>query len=426
MHKIALVTRNFFANSRLEKGIICWTGESLYYMVAKKLAELDKSLDVHFFSFETTGKRALKYMLNKNNFHLQPVIVDSGNFLTLLQDIWIYTKSLRLHLSRDYRFLIGCWYGFKYPNLMSSLNFISNLVKESFESIHIGYPFTAFTLASYLLKSKKRIPIKVVMQPLLHDALIRGRYFRHFVNMTKSLDAIVVSTPYEEKLLSDLRVKNVYFVGEGVDLDYIERILMKKEDLSEIDHSSADYNILWIGRRFYYKGFYHVLLALHRLKSRGLNVRLILVGEKVLQDKVPRKLRHETLGIIDELEKSGNLLDLGIVDEQKKYALIKFSDFVILPSNAETIPLVFLEAWALRKAVIGANIPTVASIINRPGDGGLLIPFGDINKLTEAMYRLCTDDNFRDECGIEGFKKVREVYNITSVAKRLKKVYESI
>jgi glycosyltransferase involved in cell wall biosynthesis len=67
------------------------------------------------------------------------------------------------------------------------------------------------------------------------------------------------------------------------------------------------------------------------------------------------------------------------------------SDVIVLPSARETIPLVFLEAWAFKKPVIGSYLPTISSITLTGEKSAHLIPFGDVRKLIEAMHILIED-----------------------------------
>ena len=432
MCRIAIITRDFFKSSRLDEGvIICWTGGSKFsYLLAKKLAELSRKMEIYLFSFEETNKPLTmisQLYSSLNNLQFRPIYnSDKRKVHALLFDIFTYARYSKFQSLGEYEFLLRHWQAFKYPGLSVSLSILESLLEDNFDVIYIVNPLSTFTLASHMIKDKGA-SIKIALQPLMHEGLIRSRYFQPLMHMFRSFDAITVSTPYEEMLLRNSKMKNVYFVGEGVDLNYIKTILsLGKGRLDETlldEISQADYKTLWIGRKFFYKGFYHTLLAfnklLRKLKSHGLSVKLISLGEYPKKDIVPKSIREKVLRVSAKLQEDKKLIDLGVVSEQTKYALMSICDFIVLPSREETIPLVFLEGWSFKKAVIGANIPTVASVITKQGDGGLLIPFGDIDKLTDSMHKLCTNDEYRRECGEKGFRKVREIYNMDSVAKRV-------
>ncbi len=62
---------------------------------------------------------------------------------------------------------------------------------------------------------------------------------------------------------------------------------------------------------------------------------------------------------------------------------------LVLPSFAEGLPVVIMEAMALRRPVISTYIAGIPELV-RPGVDGWLVPAGDEEALAEAM-RACFD-----------------------------------
>jgi len=65
------------------------------------------------------------------------------------------------------------------------------------------------------------------------------------------------------------------------------------------------------------------------------------------------------------------------------------ADLFVLPSRAETYGMVVAEALARGIPVIASGVPDVL------GDGGLLVPPGDVDALAEALRRWFGDDQLR-------------------------------
>jgi glycosyltransferase involved in cell wall biosynthesis len=71
--------------------------------------------------------------------------------------------------------------------------------------------------------------------------------------------------------------------------------------------------------------------------------------------------------------------------------------------------LVFLEAMAFAKPVVGAACGGTTDLVE-DGVNGLLVPPGDTGKLVAALDRLLTNDLFRAALGQRGAQLVREKY----------------
>ena len=62
---------------------------------------------------------------------------------------------------------------------------------------------------------------------------------------------------------------------------------------------------------------------------------------------------------------------------------------LVLPSFAEGLPVVIMEAMALRRPVISTYVAGIPELV-RPGEHGWLVPAGDVEALADAM-QACLD-----------------------------------
>lgn len=239
-------------------------------------------------------------------------------------------------------------------------------------------------------------------------------------------DAVAVSTPYEYSYLRSMGLSNVYFVGEGIDLDFIKTNQEKYSQAAEAMRNDHVKYILYLGARTYEKGYYHALAALKKVANKmGVNnIRFIVIGRKEKRSRAPQNLLREALEAYRWLKQSGVIVEYNYCSELEKYAIISLSDILLLPSMAETIPLATLEAWALKKPYIGAYLPTIASIVEHDGDGGYLVDRNDIESITETILRLLTNRKEAELVGKRGYEKVVTTYNLHSVAERLIHLYK--
>jgi glycosyltransferase involved in cell wall biosynthesis len=89
--------------------------------------------------------------------------------------------------------------------------------------------------------------------------------------------------------------------------------------------------------------------------------------------------------------------------------LLAAMDVFAMPSRTESFGIVYLEAWAYGKPVIGAQTWGVSDVIDHRKDG-LLVPFGDVPALVEAIAELLDHPGVRARMGARGQDKVSRLH----------------
>ena len=84
-------------------------------------------------------------------------------------------------------------------------------------------------------------------------------------------------------------------------------------------------------------------------------------------------------------------------------------DVFAMPSRTDSFGIVFLEAWANAKPVVAAAAGGVVEVVEH-GRTGLLAPFGDIDRLSEAIGGLIDEPDRAWSLGNEGRKLVSRGY----------------
>ena len=79
----------------------------------------------------------------------------------------------------------------------------------------------------------------------------------------------------------------------------------------------------------------------------------------------------------------------GWISSEKVREEILAARALVLPSFAEGLPVVIMEAMALRRPVISTYIAGIPELVH-DGEHGWLVPAGDMEALVEAM-RACLD-----------------------------------
>jgi glycosyltransferase involved in cell wall biosynthesis len=114
--------------------------------------------------------------------------------------------------------------------------------------------------------------------------------------------------------------------------------------------------------------------------------------------------------------------NLGLVSDDTRLDALNACDCLVLPSEGEAFGIVFLEAWAVGKPVIGPRTPAVASVVS-DGQDGWLVPVGDPMAVARALQSWIADPALVRRMGDNGRKKLVERYTCARVADVVEGVY---
>lgn len=160
--------------------------------------------------------------------------------------------------------------------------------------------------------------------------------------------------------------------------------------------------------------------------SREKGLETLLRAHEILNGRVPLKIAGAG-PLLDELSgKRGKVEFLGHLDERKLETAIRNAAFVIVPSEwYENCPLAVLEAMAVGKAVIAADIGGIPEQVD-DGRTGLLFESGKPKQLAEKMALLFDQPEMRREMGRRAREKAENCYNWHTHANRLMDIYQTL
>ena len=166
-----------------------------------------------------------------------------------------------------------------------------------------------------------------------------------------------------------------------------------------------------VGRLCAQKGQLILLDAFASLLREGRRARLVLAGDGEMRSAVEARIR--ALGIADHVAITG------WISEQEVRDQLRAARCMVLPSFAEGLPVVIMEALAMGRPVISTYIAGIPELV-RDGENGWLVPAGDAPALTAAL-RAALDATPRelDARGQAGAKRVREQHFVTTEVGRL-------
>ncbi len=138
----------------------------------------------------------------------------------------------------------------------------------------------------------------------------------------------------------------------------------------------------------------NLMRALDVLASDGsIAVQVLLIGDGPLRSELTERAR--------QLNARGTGVKVNLLGERDDIpSLLGGSDVVVLPSRAEGLPLIVLEAMAASTPVVATAVGGVQELVE-DGETGVLVPPGDPARLAEALERLLGNRELRRELAVE-------------------------
>ncbi len=169
--------------------------------------------------------------------------------------------------------------------------------------------------------------------------------------------------------------------------------------------------LLCIGRLCEQKGQLLLVEATQRLKEKGVQFHLTLAGDG--------EMRSDIEALIGKYMLQEYISITGWISSSQVQRHLLNSQIMVLPSFAEGLPVVIMEAMALKRPVISTYVAGIPELVV-PGETGWLCPAGDIDALVEAIQKvLSTSRHALQAMGEQGYQRVLNQHHIDKEASLL-------
>ena len=176
----------------------------------------------------------------------------------------------------------------------------------------------------------------------------------------------------------------------------------------------ASKQVLFIGRLEPVKGGPLLLEAFARIAERHPDARLTIIGDG--PDRPALQDRAKALGMDQAVSFAG------FRTQDQVAAQLASADMLVLPSFAEGVPVVLMEAMAARLPTIASRVAGVPELV-LDGETGFVIPPGDLEALADRLDRLLSDPALRHTMGAAGRDRVRAEFDQTREAAKLEAMF---
>ena len=171
--------------------------------------------------------------------------------------------------------------------------------------------------------------------------------------------------------------------------------------------------VLFIGRMLETKGFKTLVDAASQVWREMPDVQFVFAGpadEAALRwfaDRGDQRIRY-----------------LGLIDEEEKGDALAACDLFCMPSTAEILPAVYLEAWNYGKAVIGGSAHGLRELIEENGGGLTVRQHPEL--LASRLVELLRDEPRRLQMGERGRELVARRFSPTALVNAVENAYEAL
>ena len=310
----------------------------------------------------------------------------------------------------------------------SLIKIISILKRERIDLVQINLP-------SYLgwqtLRGARKIGIPVVLGfhvqvgniiPFYFPfSLFKGILEAWFTYFYSKADTAVVPSRFASEILKKYTYKPIRIVSNGIDLKAfdVKKLTSKEIETFRKRYSLSGFSVLlYTGRLNYEKNISYLLRIMQALKERKGRVKLLIVGEGNLKNRLQSKVAR--------LEIKREVIFTGFLREKDLLCAYACADIFILASFYELQSIATLEAMAMRKAIlIGRSKENAAQELVKEGANGYTFSLEDPREAVEKINRILSHEKLKKYMQEKSYQMI-QAHQIEKSISKLEKIYESL
>jgi glycosyltransferase involved in cell wall biosynthesis len=155
----------------------------------------------------------------------------------------------------------------------------------------------------------------------------------------------------------------------------------------------------------------------HGLKDRFPKLKIVLIGDGESRPALEENIK--SLGVESFIELKGWQTNSDVRQ------IVSQSRALLLPSFAEGLPIVFMEAMALGRPVLGTYIAGIPELVDT--QCGWIIPAGSQQLLESAIVAILESAPANlEKMGREGRRRIEKLHNLAALAESLHNAFISV
>lgn len=216
---------------------------------------------------------------------------------------------------------------------------------------------------------------------------------RRLQNLRRA-DAIIAVSRFTQRTLIDdlgLPAERVHLIENAVDTS---RFSPGSDDTEFRKHWGllGKRLVVGVGRLVPRKGFDRTISGWRDVVAKHPDAHLVIVGDGPQRQELAQAV--EAVGLSANVTLTGPLSDADLVAAYRSADLFIMPNRTMPDGDTEGFGLVFLEANACGRAVVGGRAGGAVEAV-RDGETGLLVDGDDVEAISAAIIRLLSDDDLR-------------------------------
>ena len=237
-------------------------------------------------------------------------------------------------------------------------------------------------------------------------------------NALKNADALLSVSKFTADVTKELFSLNSDFkvIPNGIDLNSFSNNKPPK---------IQENTVLYFGTLIRKKGLLELPLIFNEVYKKNNQVKLILIGRDasdVISGNTSTWKMMQSLFDKNALE---NVNYMGSVPYEEITFHVASAAVCVFPTFAEALPVSWIEAMAMQKAIVASNIGWSTEVIEDNVDGFLVHPKNH-NLFADRILELLDSQKLRVQFGLQARRKVKEKFSMEVVAKQSIDFYKNI
>lgn len=271
-------------------------------------------------------------------------------------------------------------------------------------------------LSNYLLK----IPIIITSHLWFSKGDTKLKLYHALeAKIMKAVSAVV---GVSEEICRKIMVKGVdhekvYLIHNGIDLSNYRKYPRDNAIalFNELNINKDDFVIGTAGRLDPQKGYHYLLSAMKILNEKNIDAKCVIFGEGPLREELERTSRELDLqNIVHFPGFRGDLINF-----------LDLMDIFVLTSIDEGLPMILLEAMAMKKTIISTPVGAIDKVLTHE-QNAFLYDVGDVTTLAKYIIDLKNNPERREKMGEEAFNRFKSQFSSEVMAKKYISIYDAL
>lgn len=360
-------------------------------------------LIIYSIFFQKRYKKSKKSVL----VQIGPSLKDKGGMVTIMEQIMESELKDKYHIIHLPTYIVGKQYSLW---IKAVVKFVGYQIKYNVEIVHIHTASKgSFYRKSILIRICKMMHTKVILHAHgagfeeFYSQSKRKRYIRKTLNKVDKL--IVLSNSWKEFYATLVDESKIEVIYNSIDIP--ENIDKQEENITQG---------IFLGRLGKRKGVYDLIDSVESLAKEKIELKITLAGDGEIEEvkKIIQKKK---------LEKYFDIV--GWIEKEQKEKLLEKSEFLVLPSYHEGLPMAILEAMSRKVLVISTYVGGIPEVIKNEENGFLIHP-GNQGALADTLKKIVKDKEKCRNIANKGYESVKEKFNKIEMLQKMDQVYETL